>query len=140
MFQKIKTYFTTKFTEKQINIVLTICGCVSGLIAAFLCMKIGIILSELFFYDTILPTLSPKLYIKINDKEMLKLYKVKFDVFLNSEEYSIIEQDEIYLQLRTLLKDNLPLHIFLDVEELLHEEIIFKMHYAFKSGHNCCTK
>lgn len=71
---------------------------------------------------------------------MLKLYKVKFDVFLNSEEYSIIEQDEIYLQLRTLLKDNLPLHIFLDVEELLHEEIIFKMHYAFKSGHNCCTK
>lgn len=71
---------------------------------------------------------------------MLKLYKIKFDTFLNSEAYSSIENDEIYLHLRTLLKDNLPLNIFLDVEELLHEEIIFKMCHAFKAGHNCGTK
>ena len=71
---------------------------------------------------------------------MLKLYKIKFDTFLNSEAHSSIEHDEIYLHLRTLLKDNLPLHIFLDVEELLHEEIIFKMCHAFKAGYNCGTK
>lgn len=49
MFQKIQTYFATKFTEKQIDIILTTVGGLAGLLAAFLCMKIGVWLSEIFF-------------------------------------------------------------------------------------------
>ncbi len=55
-----------------------------------------------------------------------------FDAFLKSEQYQQIERGEDYRKLMYLLRQNLPNDVFLDVEELLHEEIISKMEMAFE--------
>lgn len=68
------------------------------------------------------------------------MHNADFEKYLNSKEYSLIEYDPAYIALRQLLIDNLQFDIFLDVEELLHEEIIFKMYYAFQAGFHCGTK
>lgn len=65
------------------------------------------------------------------------MYKVKFDAFLNSTEYHLIEYDPIYKELMRLLVANLDDDIFLDVEELLHAEILFKLEQGFKNGYSC---
>ena len=65
------------------------------------------------------------------------MYKVKFDAFLNSKEYRLIECDLIYQELMKLLVANLDDDIFLDIEELLHAEILFKVEQGFKNGYSC---
>lgn len=65
------------------------------------------------------------------------MYKVKFDAFLNSKEYRLIECDLIYQELMKLLVANLDDDIFLDIEELLHAEILFKLEQGFKNGYSC---
>ena len=62
------------------------------------------------------------------------MYKHYLKQYIISNAYLKIEHDNIYLQLRLLLESNLPTNIFLDVEELLHEEIIFKLTEGFKYG------
>ena len=59
-----------------------------------------------------------------------------FDAFLKSEQYRQIEQGENYRKLMYLLRQNLPNDVFLDVEELLHEEIISKMERAFEYAYS----
>lgn len=65
------------------------------------------------------------------------MYKSDFDKYLNSKEYRLIECDPIYQELRKLLVDNLNNDIFLDIEELLHAEILFKLEQGFKNGYSC---
>ena len=64
------------------------------------------------------------------------MYKLYYEKYINSQKYSIIESDKIYKKLILLLQDNLNKNIFLDVEELLHEEILFKLEIGFKEGFN----
>ena len=68
------------------------------------------------------------------------MYKSDFEKYLNSKEYRIIECDPIYKELITMLLTNLSQDVYLDVEELLHAEILFKLECAFKVGYNCCIK
>lgn len=68
------------------------------------------------------------------------MYNYYFEKYLQSDEYLKIEYDTTYTRLRSVLKDNLPFEIFLDAEELLHEEIVIKMEHSFKAGYNCGTK
>jgi len=65
------------------------------------------------------------------------MYKSDFNKYLNSKEYRLIERDPIYQELRKMLGANLDDDIFLDVEELLHTEILFKLEQGFKNGHSC---
>ena len=65
------------------------------------------------------------------------MYKSDFDKYLNSKEYRLIEYDPIYQELRKILVANLGNNIFLDVEELLHAEILFKLEQGFKNGYSC---
>ena len=65
------------------------------------------------------------------------MYKVKFDAFLDSKEYRLIECDPIYQELMKLLVTILDDNIFLDIEELLHAEILFKLEQGFKNGYSC---
>ena len=65
------------------------------------------------------------------------MYKSDFDKYLNSKEYRLIEYDPIYKELKKMLVANLDNNIFLDVEELLHAEILFKLEQGFKNGYSC---
>lgn len=65
------------------------------------------------------------------------MYKSDFDKYLNSKEYRLIEYDPIYQELRKILVANLGDNIFLDIEELLHAEILFKLEQGFKNGYSC---
>lgn len=65
------------------------------------------------------------------------MYKEKFNKYLNSPEYLNIEQDKIYCKLQNLLINSMPRMNYLDIEELLHEEILFKLEQGFKEGYNC---
>lgn len=65
------------------------------------------------------------------------MYKSDFDKYLSSKEYRSIERDPIYQELRKLLVTNLDDDIFLDIEELLHAEILFKLEQGFQNGYSC---
>ena len=65
------------------------------------------------------------------------MYKSDFEKYLNSKEYRLIEYDPIYKELMKLLVANLDDNTFLDVEELLHAEILFKLEQGFKNGYSC---
>ena len=65
------------------------------------------------------------------------MYKADFEKYLNSKEYRIIECDPIYKELITMLLTNLSQDVYLDVEELLHAEILFKLEVGFKNGYSC---
>ena len=65
------------------------------------------------------------------------MYKSDFEKYLNSKEYRLIEYDPIYQELRKILVTNLSDNIFLDIEELLHAEILFKLEQGFKNGYSC---
>lgn len=65
------------------------------------------------------------------------MYKSDFDKYLNSKEYRLIECNPIYKELMKLLVANLDDDIFLDIEELLHAEILFKLEQGFKNGYSC---
>ena len=62
--------------------------------------------------------------------------KDDFGEFLNSEEYRQIERSENYRKLVYFLQQNLSNDVFLDAEELLHEEIVSKMEIAFEYGYS----
>ena len=64
------------------------------------------------------------------------MYKVKFDAFLDSKEYRLIECDHIYQELMKLLVTILDDNIFLDIEELHPAEILFKLEQGFKNGYS----
>lgn len=64
------------------------------------------------------------------------MYKSDFEKYLNSKEYRLIEYDPIYQELRKLLITNLDDDTFLDIEELLHAEILFKLEQGFKNGYS----
>lgn len=68
------------------------------------------------------------------------MYKEDFKNYLNSTNYYLIENDPIYQELQTLLINNIPENIYLDVEELLHAEILFKLEMGFKEGYYCGAK
>lgn len=59
-----------------------------------------------------------------------------FEKYLNSKEYSKIEYDEFYKELVSILTNNLPEDIYLNIEELLHAEILFKLEQGFIAGFN----
>lgn len=63
------------------------------------------------------------------------MYKTYFKQYLNSQAYSVIEKDPIYIKLITLLSNNLSSNTYLDIEELLHAEILFKLEVGFKGGY-----
>ena len=65
------------------------------------------------------------------------MYKSDFDKYLSSKEYRLIKRDPIYQELRKLLVTNLDGDTFLDIEELLHTEILFKLEHGFKNGYSC---
>lgn len=65
------------------------------------------------------------------------MYKSDFDKYLNSNKYRLVEYDPIYQELMKMLGDNLDDNIFLDIEELLHAEILFKLEQGFKNGCSC---
>ena len=65
------------------------------------------------------------------------MYKSDFEKYLNSKEYRLIEYDSIYQELMKMLGTNLDYNIFLDIEELLHAEILFKLEQGFKNGYSC---
>lgn len=65
------------------------------------------------------------------------MYKTYFKQYLHSQTYSVIEKDPIYIKLITLLSNNLSSNTYLDVEELLHAEILFKLEVGFKNGYSC---
>lgn len=62
------------------------------------------------------------------------MYYKYYQQFINSIEYKNIEQDDIYIKLREFLSKYLKPETFLEIEELLHEEIIFKLEQGFKNG------
>lgn len=68
------------------------------------------------------------------------MYKEDFKNYLNSTNYYLIENDPIYQELQTLLINNIPENTYLDVEELLHAEILFKLEMGFKEGYYCGVK
>lgn len=68
------------------------------------------------------------------------MYKEDFKNYLNSTNYYLIENDPIYQELQTLLINNIPENNYLDVEELLHAEILFKLEMGFKEGYYCGAK
>lgn len=61
--------------------------------------------------------------------------QVDFDKFLQSKEFQEEEMDDVYLQLWHLLRLFLDTQTFLDVEELLHEEILRKLELGFRYGY-----
>lgn len=63
------------------------------------------------------------------------MYKYYFNNYLNSKEYYCIENDFIYQELTKLLNQNLSKDIYLNVEELLHAEILFKLEQGFHAGY-----
>lgn len=63
------------------------------------------------------------------------MYKTDFENYINSTEYQTIEIDPIYKELQTLLISALSKEIYLNVEELLHAEILFKLEAGFKEGY-----
>lgn len=65
------------------------------------------------------------------------MYKSDFNKYLNSKGYRLIEYDPIYQELRKILIANLGDNIFIDIEELLHAEILFKLEQGFKNGYSC---
>lgn len=58
-----------------------------------------------------------------------------FDKFLQSKEYRREEMDDVYVELRQLLYFFLETKQFLDIEELLHEEILRKLELGFRYGY-----
>ena len=68
------------------------------------------------------------------------MHKTEFEKYLNSNEYRAKEFDITYIKLTKLLKRNLPHDVYLNIEELLHAEILFKLEEGFKAGYNCNTK
>lgn len=60
--------------------------------------------------------------------------KNAFDNYLSSKEYSEIEMDTYYIQLSNFLQAHLTKDIYLEVEELLHLEILTKVEAGFKAG------
>lgn len=64
------------------------------------------------------------------------MYKLYYEKYINSQRYINIEEDQIYKKLIMLLQNNLDKNLFLDIEELLHEEIIFKLEIGFQEGFN----
>lgn len=65
------------------------------------------------------------------------MYKSDFEKYLSSKEYRLIECDPIYQELMKMLVANLDDNTFLDIEELLHAEILFKLEQGFKNGYSC---
>lgn len=63
------------------------------------------------------------------------MHKNIFNEYINSREYKIIETDPIYIALVELLTQHLSSEIFLEVEELLHAEILFKLEAGFQNGY-----
>ena len=63
------------------------------------------------------------------------MYKSDFEKYLSSKEYRLIECDPIYRELMKMLVANLDDNTFLDVEEFLHTEILFKLEQGFKNGY-----
>lgn len=57
-----------------------------------------------------------------------------------SNEYQNIEQDSTYVKLIDILQKSLPFETFLDVEELLHEEMLLKIELGFLHGYHCGLK
>lgn len=62
------------------------------------------------------------------------MYNDYYKDFLHSQAYCNVENDIFYLNLRKILIHNLTEQIFLDVEELLHAEILFKLEFGFQHG------
>lgn len=62
------------------------------------------------------------------------MHKDYYEKFIQSQLYNVYERDPIYGKLRELLVRNVADKIFLDVEELLHYEILFKLELGFKYG------
>ena len=73
---------------------------------------------------------------KVLQKEGFVMYKLYYEEYINSQRYKNIEEDQIYKKLVMLLQNNLNKNLFLDGEELLHEEIIFKLETGFQEGFN----
>ena len=63
------------------------------------------------------------------------MHRKKFNKYINSKEYKLIEYDPIYTALIDLLIRYLPSDIFLEVEELLNAEILFKLEAGFQNGY-----
>ena len=57
-----------------------------------------------------------------------------FDEFLQSPEYLAQEKDVFYIALTSLLSENLSDSVYLEVEEILHSEILTKVELGFKYG------
>ena len=62
------------------------------------------------------------------------MYNKKFNSFLQSPNYLNYEKDATYIALNNLLIQYLPDNIYLEVEDLLHAEIIFKVELGFRNG------
>ena len=63
------------------------------------------------------------------------MHRKKFNKYINSKEYKLIEYDPIYTALIDLLIRYLPSDIFLEAEELLNAEVLFKLEAGFQNGH-----
>lgn len=75
-----------------------------------------------------------------SEKEIDEMYQEDFEAFLQSEEYRKEEMDPVYAHLRQLLQIFLEMKPFLDIEELLHEEIVRKLELGFRYGYESGQK
>lgn len=65
-----------------------------------------------------------------------KQYQTSYQAFITSSGYLSFEQDIIYQRLRELLLRHLTAKEFLDIEELLHAEILLKLEFGFQHGYH----
>ncbi len=63
-------------------------------------------------------------------------YQTSYQAFITSSGYLSFEQDIIYQRLRELLLRHLTDQAFLDIEELLHAEILLKLEFGFQHGYH----
>ena len=62
------------------------------------------------------------------------MYINDFNKYINSNNYKLIEYDPTYNALIALLLKHLPSEVFLEAEELLNAEVLFKLETGFQVG------